>query len=285
MLKKSLLSLLVLSTFTGSFAQGISKRKLAEDCIAAMGRVKTLTYTLDKTERINGKMLDGSLQVKYRKTPFSVYIYMYKPDPGVEVLYVEGENNGNAYVNPNKKLLSFLDLDFDPYGKTLRKDERHTLFESGFEYMRGILKHALKVADQEGKFDEYFNLEDDLVFNGRNCYKVVLTYPKFGYETYTVQAGEDLVKIARKLNLPEHLILEKNKLKFYTDVKPGQQILVPNMYSKKAVFYIDKSNLLPIYQELHDETGIFEIYRYKNLIVNPNINPEEFTKKYKDYNF
>jgi hypothetical protein len=250
-----------------------------------MGRVKTLTYTLDKSERINNKMRDASLQVKYRKSPFAVYMYMYKPDPGVEVLYIEGENGGNAYVNPNKKLISFLDLDFDPYGKTLRKDERHTLFESGFEYMRGILKHALKVADQEGKFDEYFTIEDDVKFNGRDCYKAILSYPNFAYETYTVLAGEDLVKIARKLNLPEHLILEKNKLKFYTDVKAGQKIQVPNMYSKKCVLYVDKANMLPVYQELHDETGIFEIYKYKNLILNPNINPEEFTKKYKDYNF
>lgn len=269
----------------GASAQ-ISNRKLAEDMLAKMATVKTLKYRLYKKERLSGgKYRESEMQIKYQKSPFACYIYMYSPDPGVEVLYKEGVNNNKAFVNPNKKMVSFIDFDFDPKGKTLRKDEHHTLFENGFEYMRGILKATMRVADEEGKFDEYYKIEGEVNFKGRQCHKIVLTYPNFKWIDYKVQAGEDLVTIARKLFLSEYMIMDKNKLSWYTSVKAGQTIKVPNIYAKKVIFYADKINLMPIYQEVHDDQGLFEEYHYINMLMNTPIAPEEFTKDYKDYNF
>lgn len=263
----------------------VNNRKLAEDMLAKMAQVKTLKYRLYKKERLGGKYRTSEIQVKYQKSPFSCYLYMYSPDPGVEVLYKEGENSGKAYVNPNKKLVSFIDFDFDPMGKTLRKDEHHTLFENGFEYMRGILKSVMKVAEEEDKFDEYCIVEGEVDFKGRKCHKVILQYPKFAWIDYKVQAGEDLVKIARKNFLSEYMILEKNKLSNYGSVKAGQTIKIPNIYAKKVIFYVDKINLMPIYQEVHDDQGMFEEYQYFNLIVNPTLAPNDFSKDNHEYNF
>ena len=278
-----LTALLALFAFS-TFAQ-VNNRKLAEDMLAKMAMVKTLKYRMYKKERLNGKYRESDMQIKYQKSPFACYMYMYSPDAGVEVLYKEGVNSGKAYVNPNKKLVSFIDFDFDPMGKTLRKDEHHTLFENGFEYMRGILKAVMRVADEEDKYDEYCVVEGEVNFKGRQCHKVLLQYPKFAWKDYTVQSGEDLVKIARNLNLSEYMILEKNKLSNYTSVKAGQTIKVPNMYAKKVVLYIDKINLMPIYQEVHDDQGMFEEYHYINLIVNPVLDADDFSKQNPEYKF
>ena len=278
----------VLSLLIGlsASAQTVNNRKLAEDMLAKMAGVKTLKYRLFKKERLNGKYRTSEIQVKYQKSPFACYLYMYSPDPGVEVLYKDGVNDGKAFVNPNKKIVSFIDFDFDPMGKTLRKDEHHTLFENGFEYMRGILKSVMRVADEEGKFDEYCVVEPgEVEFKGRKCYKVVLQYPKFAWKDYKVQPGEDLVKIARKLFLSEYMILEKNKLSNYSSVKAGQTIKIPNIYAKKVIFYVDKINLMPIYQEVHDDQGMFEQYEYSGLIVNPVLNANDFDKANPEYNF
>lgn len=284
-LKKSILSLVALSFVFAGTAQ-VNNRKLAEDMLAKMAAVKTLKYRLYKKERLtNGKFRESEIQVKYQKKPFACYLYMYSPDAGVEVLYQEGLNNGKAYVNPNKKLVSFIDFDFDPMGKTLRKDEHHTLFENGFEYMRGILKAVMKLADDEDKFEEYCQVQGEVNFKGRACHKVQLQYPPFAWVDYKVQAGEDLVKIARKLNLSEYMILEKNKLSFYNSVKAGQVIKVPNVYAKKVILYIDKVNLMPVYQEVHDDQGLFELYEYSNLLVNPTLAADDFSKSNPSYKF
>lgn len=285
-ISKSLLKAVLIYGLTLPASAQINNRKLAEDMLAKMAQIKTLKYRLYKKERmLDGKYRESELQVKYRKSPFACYLYMYSPDPGVEVLYVEGVNNNKAFVNPNKKMVSFIDFDFDPMGKTLRKDEHHTVFENGFEYMRGILKAAMRIADEEGKFDEYFQVEGETNFKGRQCHKVLLTYPNFKWIDYKVQPGEDLVKIARKLHLSEFMILAKNKLGWYSNVKAGQVIKVPNIYAKKVIFYVDKINLMPIFQQVYDDEGMFEEYHYINLLINVPIPDEEFTKGFKDYNF
>lgn len=282
--RNSILSITILLVAFSAGAQ-VSTRKLAEDMLAKMATVKTLKYKMYKKERLYGKYRESEMQVKYQKSPFACYIYMYSPDAGVEVLYQNGVNDGKAFVNPNKKLVSFIDFDFDPMGKTLRKDEHHTLFENGFDYMRGILKAVMKVSDDEGKFDEYCVAQGEINFKGRQAYKIMLQYPSFAWKDYKVLAGEDLVKIARKLALSEYMILEKNKLSSYTSVKAGQTIKVPNIYAKKVILYVDKINLMPIYQEVHDDQGLFEQYEYSGLIINPTMATNDFSKDNPAYKF
>lgn len=260
-------------------------RKIADDVISSLAKINTLKYRMIKKERIKGVMKTGEIQAKYQKSPFNIYIYVYSPKPGVEVLYVTGENGGKAYVNPNSFFLNVLDPDLDPKGKTLRKDEHHSVFESGFEFTRNLLIAMRKRADSEGRFDEYCQYAGDIKWDGRDCYKMILQYPDYKWESYTVKAGEDIDDIAESRNLYGYTILEKNKLSWFTSVKAGQVIQIPNIYAKKVVLYIDKLHKVPIYQEVHDDIGLLSIYEYHSLLINPVIPKEEFTKGYKDYNF
>lgn len=84
------------------------------------------------------------------------------------------------------------------------------------------------------------------------------------------------------------MILEKNKLLWYDKISERQKILIPNIFAKKVILFINKINKilkLPIYQEVYDDMELFQVYEYHGVIVNPTIQPEEFTKKCKEYKF
>ena len=62
-------------------------------------------------------------------------------------------------------------------------------------------------------------------------------------------------------------------------------VSITSLYSKKSVLYIDEENYFPIYLLIYDENGLFEKYIYTKLILNKEIQPEEFNRDYKEYNF
>ena len=70
---------------------------------AGMGNIEKIhdySATLAKRERIGGKLLDYQYMfIKLRQKPFSVYMCFLGPADmkGREVIYVEGQNNGNMY--------------------------------------------------------------------------------------------------------------------------------------------------------------------------------------------
>ena len=76
------------------------------------------------------------------------------PNKGTEILYIEGENNGKAIVNPGKFLPT---LKLSPYNSLLTKEQHHTILSSGFSIVGKIVESGVKRADDRGKFDEVFN--------------------------------------------------------------------------------------------------------------------------------
>ena len=116
--------------------------------------------------------------------------------------------------------------------------------------------------------------------------EIVIEYDEFKYVSYVVREGETVLNISRKLGVSEYLIIESNPaVDDSDDVEAGLQIKVPNAYAKKTVLYIDKRNNLPIVQKMYDERGLYEMYEFHDLHVNPLIREEEFTKGYKGYGF
>ncbi len=280
--KLLLAALFFTATFQLSFSQTVTS--LANETISAMSKINSLKYKMQKQERIKGKMLKAEMQVKYQKSPFKVYIYMYEPKAGIELLYVTGENSGKVRVNPGNFLNAFAP-NLDPMSKTIRKEDHHTLFETGFEYTRNLITSLKKRAEEEGGLDKFCTLNGEVEFIGRKCYKMTLDYPEFKWEDYKVEKGEDLLKIAKKLNLYEYIIMEKNNLSWYDKVSEGDVIKIPNIYAKKVILYIDKINKLPIYQEVHDDKGLLAIYEYHRLLINPTMADNDFSKDHPDYKF
>ena len=63
----------------------------------------------------------------------------------------------------------------------------------------------------------------------------------------------------------------------------GDNVVVIN--AEKIILYIDTENNFPIYQEIHDRKGLYEKFMYLKLDTNKEINDEEFSRYYKNYNF
>lgn len=273
---------LVLLLFSGlfySFLPTGGGRDIMDKMIRSVAEVKGLKYDLKLVERIEKKFNYFGSSVKLNRKPRKLYLNA----KGIEVLWVEGTHNGDALVNPNS--FPYINLYLDPKGSLMRQDQHHTIHEAGFDYFSSIIEANVKKAGD--KFDQYFIFDGEENINGRNCYKIIINNKDFGYTNYTVQKGENLITIARKLYVGEFMILRVNKpnVDDYKDVKAGQVIKVPNAYAKYVLLYIDKQNYLPIGVRVFDDIGLYEQYDYFNVQVNPVFEDAEFTKDYKDYNF
>lgn len=149
----------------------------------AVDKVKTLRYELKCKERIKGKMQHTESKVKLQVSPRKLYLSVNGP----EVLWMEGQNNGNAYVNPGA--FPYINLNLDPYGSLMRKDQHHTIHEMGFHYLADILKYGKKrVGD---KLEKHFKVIGEETFNGRACYKLAIAFPDFAWGSYVVKKGEN----------------------------------------------------------------------------------------------
>ncbi|MBA3972104.1 MAG: DUF1571 domain-containing protein [Bacteroidetes bacterium] len=277
-----LLALLICFSIFSSFGykrtEAVETKELIDNVFEAIDNLKTMRFSLQCNERIKGQMQHYESKVKLQVSPRKLYLSLKGP----EVLWIQGANNGDALVNPGA--FPYMNLNLDPYGSLMRKDQHHTIHEMGFQYLGDILRDGIKRAGD--KFDKYFVIAGEEKLNGRPCYKLTVSFPDFAWVPYTVKKRENLTTIARKLKVSEYMVLMNNsKLSWYNDVKEGQIIRVPNAYGKLTILLIDKEYLLPVSNKVFDDMGLFETYEYSDMKVNTPIPAEEFTKGYKGYNF
>ncbi len=272
------LSLLVICPLSGAQENIMNSRELIDQLMKGIDNVKTLKYNLEISERSNGPVKSYESKVKLQCSPRKLYLNLN----GTEVLWLEGVNNGNALVNPNS--FPYINLNLNPYGSLMIGDQHHTIYEVGYDYFREII--AFNALQAGPDFDKIFLYKGEEKVEGKDAYKVIVLNEDFAFVHYKVKKEETLISIARRLRLSEYMIKERNpKIKSYTDIREGQDILIPNYYAKMTVMDIDKQYHVPLVIRVYDDRGLFESYEYRNLQVNPPIAPEEFTKDYKDYHF
>ena len=155
----------------------------------------------------------------------------------------------------------------------------------GFGRVTNILIGGRKRAESEASFDKVFSYAGSVTFDGKECYKIIISDPTFHYKDYTVKKGETTYSIAMRLNLSEQLIIEKNNLGGFYGAKEGMVLKIPSSYAKKSILYLDKSNYHAIYQEMHDDKGLYEKYKFLSLKINPTFASDEFTEDFKNYDF
>jgi len=263
----------------------IQTRTIVNKMLSAMEGYKTCIYTMKSEERLPDmkELRGGEIFTKVNEAPRKLYMKMTAdPNKGTEMLYIDGENNGKAAVKSPK---FFLSLNFALTNSMLTKDQHHTIQSAGFRLVARIIEAGIKRTDAQGKFDEVFKYAGDVTWNGRNCYKLVIEDPTWTYTTYKAQKGETMLSIAAKLLISEYSVADLNGVKSFEDDLGGRTLKVPTSYAKKSVFYIDKENNIPVFQELTDDKGIFERYQFFNLKINPAFKADEFTKGFEGYKF
>lgn len=287
-MKKSALLVLAIcsiAAFNFSFTPESQTRTIINKMLESINSQKGCTYTMKSLERINGmkELRGGDIYTKININPSKIYMKMITdPNKGTEILYVKGERDNKALVNPGKFLPT---LKLNPYSSLLTKDQHHIMLSAGFGLVTKIIGAAVKRADEQGKFDEVFKYVGDVTWNGKSCYKVVIEDPTWGYTTTTAKAGDNMYTVAQRLLIPEYSLVELDGVKNFEQDLSGKTLKVPTSYAKKSTFYIDKATNLPIFQEMIDDKGVFERYEFSNVVVNPAFKADEFTEGFSEYNF
>jgi hypothetical protein len=254
-------------------------RSLVDQSLASMKRVQTLTGRVKRLERIKGEIVPGDMYFKLMMDPHKIYVKV--PDEGVELLWVRGWNKDKAYVHPNR---------FPWVNVSLRLDSdallrgHHPATDLGFAYTHRVVAHLANTRGEE--FDKYVKYDGTQIWYGQKVHVITIDYDAYGFEEYIVKSGEDLFSIDAKLMVPAAKILEINKeVDDYFDVSAGQKIMVPNIYAKKVVFFLDDRYKLPIVQIVYDDKGLFSKYEYLEIKVNPRFLSNEFLSDFPDYGF
>jgi outer membrane lipoprotein-sorting protein len=275
---KATILLLIIANL--SYAQ--NGADIVKQLVAKQKQIISLTYTLKKTERLDGELKSKVSLFKINIKPLKLYIKQLAPEEGIEAIFCVGENNNKVIINPNK--FPWVTISLDPYCHELTKSEHHTVYESGMTYMTSLLENVLTKYSAE--LNEMIKNDGPVNHGNYSCFLITMYDKHFKYVSYTVGSGETVFSIAKKMKINAYMILEKNpKIKNSNDVKKGDIIKVPNDYSQKMILYVDKKTYFPVLIKVYDEVGLFEQYDYSNLVFNPVFASDEFLKSNKKYNF
>ncbi len=267
----------------GAFAQSSSPRDLMLKMVTACEENRSGKFTLHSVERlINGKITESSMIVKYQVKPKKLYLLLVDPNAGTEVLFREGEVDDKMLINPSG--FPFVNLKLSPFSSLVRRDNHHTIYQIGFDYISSMIRYYLNVYGEN--FYNYLSIKDTINWDHHTCIHMVCNFKEFETILYTVKVNETLTTIAEKYHLNDYSILVLNPtISDFHKVHAGQIIQIPNFYNRRVDFYVDTVTFLPLIQEIHDSKGMFERYELKSFIANPSFAPDEFTPEFSEYSF
>ena len=258
------------------------KVALIDKMIKAIDDHNQMEFKMYRSERTKNGFTDGKFYAKLINKPYKLYIKNFKPKPGSEILYIKGQNDDKALINPNS--FPYFSISLDPDNNLLLAGGHHSLREAGFTLFSDMFK---LYKENYGK--ELYNrttYHGMFKWNDRVCYKISIDYPDYSTKKYTPKKGETLYSISRDQLLNIGKLREYNAKYDDDDIlDESDEIIIQNVYAKKAVIFIDNENYFPIYQLIYDEEGLYEKYQYVDLNLDISFKNEEFTRDYSEYNF
>lgn len=263
------------------FAKAQTAESVLNEMLAGCDRVQSLQFTMSKKERMAAKMSEATNFVKYKKSPFSVYLKSKIPDSGMEILFVKGWNGNKAFINPGG--FPYINVSLSPFASRMRTDGHFTLYDIGFETLTSNLRSGLK--EINGKVSEYYTLNGTVNFDGRVCDKLTMENKTYTWIKYTAPKDILLTSIAMEKHLSAYAIKERNNLGDFGTIKAGTTLLIPSTFIKKVILYVDKTTRLPIMQEMYDDKGFFSRYEFRDLVLNPKFEALDFSTENKNYKF
>ena len=258
------------------------KVALIDKMIKAIDDHNQMEFKMYRSERSKNGFTDGKFYAKLINKPYKLYIKNFKPKPGSEILYIKGQNDDKALINPNS--FPYFSISLDPDNNLLLAGGHHSLREAGFTLFSNMFKlYKLNYGEELYNRITYHGM---FKWNDRVCYKISIDYPDYSTKMYTPKKGETLYSISRDQLLNIGKLREYN-VKYDDDdiLDESDEIIIQNVYAKKAVIFIDNENYFPIYQLIYDEKGLYEKYQYVDLNLDISFKNEEFTRDYSEYNF
>lgn len=271
---------MLISIFSGIVpgwaASPITTQQLTTRLIAAIQSLKSIRCETEAIERIGNKTTPDYTAMKIAFNPYRVYL---KNQKGVEVLYVTGQNDNDAWVYP--AAFPYITLSLDPNGSLMRKGQHHTALQAGFGTIADLLGGSNGHGDNA--FTRSFRYAGDTTAQGHACYILRTDYPQFAYVNYSVGKNETINTVAARFGCGEYRIIERNKLSVDSKLTEGLLLRVPNCYGRRVVVVVDAKTYLPASVTVYDDKGLYEKYSFTNVIANQPIPAVEFSKDYKTY--
>lgn len=221
--------------------------------------IKTMEFILTNEERIEGSMLKGIQKVTMNTSPFQCHITMIEPGKGEELIYAGSKYKNQAIYEPSG--FPYFQIELDPYGSLMRKNNHHTIFDLGFKKMMMILDYHMKSS-------AYKMTVTEMEMDKKKIYKIEIDFTNFKYYNLKVDRTETISDIAKRLFVSDYMLSVMNNVNYYDNLKAGSTIIVPSAYAKKIELYIDRSNGLPFAQVVYDDHGIYEKYEFSDLKIN-----------------
>ncbi|MBC6608970.1 DUF1571 domain-containing protein [Hymenobacter sp. BT188] len=257
--------------------EGMTTERLVSQLRVAIDNLKTLRCTVHAQERLGGKYTQANSTMKLGYAPLQIFLRNKK---GVEVLWVTGQNDGDAWVYPNS--FPYVTLSLDPNGMLMRRGQHHSVLDAGYGMIADILRGSAQRPDKS--YERSFRYTGDTTIAGRPCYQLSSDFPKFRYVSYTAGKGETVAQVADKFGCGEYRIMEKNGVAADAPIPTGKVLQVPNSYGTSTLICVDKKLYLPLLIRAEDDKGLFEEFKFLDVEANQPIPAQEFTKEFKDYN-
>ncbi|WP_303311698.1 DUF1571 domain-containing protein [Hymenobacter sp. BT730] len=270
------LTLAVMLGAASAPAEKITTAQLVTRLSTSISNLKTLRCNVRAQERIGASYQQARTQMKIAYSPLRVYLRNQK---GIEVLWVHGQNDGDAWVYPNS--FPYVTLSLDPNGTLMRKNQHHSILDAGFGTIAEILHGSGK--RQDLAFERSFQYTGDTLVSGRPCFVLRSDFPQFRYVSYKLTKPETAAQIADKFGSGEYRILERNHLSPAEVVPAGRTLQVPNAYGRRTIVCVDQKLFLPMAVQVFDDKGLFEKFEFSDVIANQPIPVAEFSKDYKEY--
>ncbi|SHJ25647.1 LysM domain-containing protein [Hymenobacter daecheongensis DSM 21074] len=257
-------------------ADKLTTEQLLTRLTSAIENLKTLRCNVRAQERSGNKYQHARTAMKMGFNPLRVYL---RNDKGIEVLWVTGQNDGDAWVYPNS--FPYVTLSLDPNGSIMRRNQHHSVLDAGFGTIADIIKGSKQ--RQDHVFERTFRYASDTTITGRPCHILRSDFPQFRYVPYKTTKPETLASIADRFGCGEYRIMERNDLSPDATVPAGKTLQVPNGYGKRTIICVDQKLFLPLVVQVQDDKGLFEKFEFSDVVANQPIPAAEFAKGYKGY--
>ncbi|WP_375418608.1 DUF1571 domain-containing protein [uncultured Hymenobacter sp.] len=259
-------------------AAPITTEQLISRLSTTIESLRYLRCSVRAQERVGGKINQAGSQMKLSFNPLRVYI---KNQKNIEVLWVTGQNDGDAWVYPAS--FPYVTLSLDPNGSLMRRNQHHTALQAGFGTIADLTRTT--GLRQDNAFSRSFRYVGDSTLQGRTCYVLRSDFPQFKYVSYKAGPRETVSTVANRFGCGEFRVLERNGLSVGAAIPEGKVLQVPNAYGRRTVVCVDPKTYLPMAVQVLDDKGLFERFEFFDVVANQPIPPEEFSTKYKGYHF
>jgi Protein of unknown function (DUF1571) len=217
-------------------------------------RIPGYLATFERRERIGSVLLDPVvMQIKVRRTPFSVYLKWLTGDPGKELLYVEGANDGQMLVRLGGfkgRILPAVHV--DPFGSLAMSQSRYSIQSVGILALtESLLEHRRnEIRDQ---VVPHIQREPDAPCEGRLC------------SVFTLEVAS-----------PEGSPIYRKSIQ-YIDREWGAVIQVANYTWPEPGQVLGPSTL--------DEATLIEYYKYSEIVADAQLTDRDFDRSNSEYHF